>query len=254
MAGRRGVDSSNERAAAAQRRRAIGRPRPGGGVGAGLGGPPWKKTTRAWAVGGREGGAIGPWLLPSEGTPPMGERPEGPVSRTRPAPDCSVERGRAASADVCACRYGRRQFFCGGRVVFLRATSFAYRRHGSGRCPRLPMTVNLAGQAAKQQHAGRTDAEMKPRPASGVAGCSDGDDDDEISVGCPSPTPDDDDVVVSDAEFSDVDAGLATPSSQKNDAAAGVKSGAAGGGVRSFSILDILNHRPAAPATSTTPG
>ena len=118
MAGRRGVDSSNERAAAAQRRRAIGRPRPGGGVGAGLGGPPWKKTTRAWAVGGREGGAIGPWLLPSEGTPPMGERPEGPVSRTRPAPDCSVERGRAASADVCACRYGRRQFFCGGRVVF----------------------------------------------------------------------------------------------------------------------------------------
>lgn len=57
------------------------------------------------------------------------------------------------------------------------------------------------------------------------------DSEDEISVGCPSPQPD----------------SITSTTSQRDS-----KSGP-GGGVRSFSILDILNHRPAPTAPTNNP-
>jgi hypothetical protein len=80
--------------------------------------------------------------------------------------------------------------------------------------------------------------------------------DDEISVGCPSPQHTGDSRVLDDEEMEDKETLVLTSQhisirtdaidNSTSDAAAKNNNTSAAGGVRSFSILDILNHRPAA--------
>ncbi len=77
--------------------------------------------------------------------------------------------------------------------------------------------------------------------------------DDEISVGCPSPRRTGDSRVLADDEEMEMESKetlVLTSQHIRTDAdngGDGAKNSASGGGVRSFSILDILNHRPAQP-------
>jgi len=75
--------------------------------------------------------------------------------------------------------------------------------------------------------------------------------DDEISVGCPSPRHTGDSRVGDDEEMEESKETLVLTSqhirTDGDNAGDAAKNNASGGGVRSFSILDILNHRPAQP-------